>query len=162
MQHVAKFYTVFLIFPLSLSQILMPLQFSCLSLFQNIICTTVHWDAGSPLALCGQRVASLRRPAAAHRFPKLKKSLKSPHSQPGRSASRRGHRAAEFLLKLYLSFVIRLPLPLFLSFSYHLSLAFFCLPLFIFPPFLVFILYSVSRLDFLIHEGFRFALLSLL
>lgn len=98
--------------------------------------------------------------------PNWKNLLKSPHSQPGRSASRRGHRAAEFPLKLSfsLSFVIHLPLPLFLSFSYHLSLSFLCLPLFILPPFLVFILYSVSLCSpswiFLFMRALGFALLS--
>lgn len=53
--------------------------------------------------------------------------LNSPHSQPARPAGRRGHRAAESPLKLSLSFVICLPLLLFLSFSYHLSLT--CLTL---------------------------------
>lgn len=60
------------------------------------------------------------------RFPKLKKrkkSLKIPSFTTSRSCSRRGHRAAEFPL-CSLSFVICLPLPLFLLFSYHLSL--FC------------------------------------
>lgn len=53
--------------------------------------------------------------------------LNSPHPQPARPAGRRGHRAAETPLKLSLSFVICLPLLLFLSFSYHLSLT--CLTL---------------------------------
>lgn len=97
-----------------------------------------------------------------------KKILKSSHSQRAWSVSRRGHRAAEFPLKLSLSLSLchlsASPPPLSLS---HLSLSldsFFCLPLFILPPspchFSILCLALISRLDFLIHEGFRFALLS--
>lgn len=100
--------------------------------------------------------------------PRLQKNLKilsfttSLISQPARPQSSRVSSKA-FSLSLSLSSVC-LPPPLSLS---HLSLSldsFFCLPLFILPPspchFSILCLALISRLDFLIHEGFRFALLS--
>lgn len=121
-------------------------------------CKPMQWDTGSPLTPCGRRVV----PSDAQTPPWKKKILKSSHSQRARSVSRRGHGAAAPPLKLSLS-LCHLSAPLLFS-SFILSL----LPptLYLTPPppchFSILCLTLISPMDFLIHEGFRFALLSAL
>lgn len=141
--------------------ILISLDFPSLSGFY-LIC--IICDAASYLALYRQRVASLWHPAVQQIPQTIKQNLlKSPHSQPADRAVGEATEQQSFL-QSSLSFVICLPLPLFLLFSYHFSLSrstLSCASYSSPPSFLsIFHLVRFSLLDFLIHEGFRFALLS--